>query len=389
MTDPTDHLLQWCLQDGVRMAGPEALIAGFARACHAVGVSVDRIAVTMRTLHPQLAALGWVYQADRPFEARQYGARARMTDAYAHSPIRLLRERQATRIHLPLQGENIDRFPIARDLHEDGFTDYLALALVIGEERDDGVEQRHFATLATRAPQGFTLGCVEALERVMAAFALLLDRFALQTIARNVCETYIGRNTGRRVLAGQIHRGAIDTVRAAVWFSDLRGFTRRTQKLGSQGTVDLLNQWFDVVGEAVTAEGGEILKFIGDAALVIFPVDERGPSDACARALRGAQRTLRGVEGLDTPDGEPITFGVGLSLGEVGYGNIGAADRLDFTVIGHTVNVAARLEGLCAATGEAVLTSDEFAAAIGSPMRSVGAHALKGVDAPMAVFAPE
>lgn len=388
MGPDTSCLVHWCLRDAPRLTNPQALLSGFAEQCVAVGVPVHRIMVTLRTLHPQLAAVGWTYEAGRDFKAEEYRVRDAMSEDYAASPIRLLRERQMTRLHVPLRGEHLHRFPVARDLHARGFTDYLALALVVGADAEDGGERRHFASLATQAPQGFSPACIALLEGAMAAFGLLLDRFALQMVARNVCDTYIGRNTGRRVLAGQIRRGAIDTVHAAVWFSDLRGFTRRTQALGVSGTVELLNQWFDVVGAAVTAEGGEILKFIGDAALVIFPVDERGAADACARALRGAQQTLRGVADLDTPDGEPLRFGVGLTLGEVAYGNIGAADRLDFTVIGHTVNVASRLEGLCGKLDEAVLTSHEFAHTIADAMRPVGEHPLKGVSAPVAVFAP-
>lgn len=376
------RLSAWCLSTGFLERRPAELLSGFVAEARAVGVPIDRLMVTLRTLHPQLSAVGWFWETGRDFLERQYRVVSQDLAAFQASPVRPLLEGTTRRIRVRVAPEQYDRFPIIRDLGERGYTDYLALAVLAGDGRPNTM------SLATRAPGGFTEAQIQALEAVLPALGAVLDRNAVRLIARNICTTYVGHSTGQRVFDGVIQRGAIETLRAAVWFSDLRRFTARTEALGARGTVDLLNRWFGVVGEAVEAEGGEILKFIGDAALVVFPVEGSDDTTACARALAAAQRTREGVIGLDTPDGLPIEFGVGLSVGEVAYGNIGAVKRLDFTVIGTTVNVAARLEGLCSALDEPVLACPAFAAAVAAPMTGVGTHTLKGLGAAIEIFRP-
>jgi len=381
---PSDaaSLSRWCLTTGFLAREPAALLSGFVAQARARGVPIDRLMVTLRTLHPQLSAVGWFWEEGRDFTERQYRQVSTGLEAFMASPVRPLLEGTATRIHVPTTPEHYDRYPIVRDLGERGFTDYLALAVIAGDGRPNVL------TLATRAPGGFTAAHIDTLDEVMPALGAVLDRNAVRIIAHNICTTYIGPSTGQRVWQGVIQRGEVEALRAAVWFSDLRSFTARTASLGARDTVALLNQWFGVVGEAVEAEGGEILKFIGDAALVVFPVLDGDDRDACRRALSSARRTRAGVGSVETPDGRPIEFGVGLSLGEVAYGNIGAPQRLDFTVIGDTVNLAARLEGLCSALGEPVLADPAFADAVALPMHPLGPHPLKGLSTPVEVFRP-
>ena len=382
MNAGTAALVSWCLDEGFFCLEPGKLVTGFVAHAVRAGIPIERLAVTLRTLHPQLSAVGWVWESGSPFVERQYRAVSTRLEDFKKSPVKPLLEGTESVIRVRLQGADIERYPITQQLHTRGHTDYVAVAVMAGDRRPNVV------TLSTKAPGGFSPENLETLRGAMSAFGALLDRAALRLIARNICTTYIGPNTGPRVLDGAIHRGAIERVRAAIWFSDLRGFTARTQKLGTEGTVALLNQWFGVVGDAVQAEGGEILKFIGDAALVVFAVEDGDDGTACTRALAGAARTRAGVATLDTPDGLPIDFGVGLHLGEVAYGNIGSAQRLDFTVIGHTVNIASRLEGLCSQLGRSVLASRAFAEALPGAMAPVGRFDLKGVDGAEDVFAP-
>ncbi len=244
-------------------------------------------------------------------------------------------------------------------------------------------------SLATKRPEGFTDDCFDIVETAMPALRAVVDRHSLRLISESICSTYIGPHTGKRVLQGNIHRGAIERLRAAVWFCDIRRFTERSLALGIEGTVAMLNDTFGVIGEAVQEEGGEILKFIGDAALVVFPCQEGDDRSACLRALACAKAVQKGLRALPGYGDDPVGLGVGLHIGEVAYGNIGAAQRLDFTVIGHAVNLASRLEGLCSSLGEPVLASGDFQRAVGQELRPVGSFSLKGVPAPIEVFAAD
>ncbi len=379
--DPvTVALVRWCLTEGADCRHAEKLLAGFAEACDLQGIRIDRLMFTLRTLHPQLVAVGWFWERGEPFVQREYRHKGVSDQAFLSSPVKPLLEGKEQRIRVPLTGPEAERYPIAMELHARGFTDYLAFALRAGDGRPNVM------TLASKAAGGMAEEQVLALEAALPAVGLLLDRQALRLIARNVCTTYIGEHTGRRVLDGEIQRGAVERLRAAVWFADLRGFTARSLDLGVERTVELLNLWFGVVGEAVHAEGGEILKFIGDAALVVFPVRDGHDGPACRAALATARRTLEGVAALGAPDGLPIRFGVGLHIGEVAYGNIGAVDRLDFTVIGHAVNLAARLEALAGERGEPLLTSRAFAEASGEDLDPIGRYPLKGIPEPVEVY---
>ena len=200
-------------------------------------------------------------------------------------------------------------------------------------------------------------------------------------------DTYVGSRTGRKILDGAVRRGDSETIRAALWFSDLRDFTRLSETLSSEEMLTLLNQYFEEVGAAVTERGGEILRFIGDAMLIVFPVyEERSQSQACRAALGAALDAvvkLGEVNQQRRHESLPaIRFGVGLNTGEVVYGNVGALNRLDYTVIGPAVNMAARLEGLTKTVGRAIVFSRQFADCLGCSVVSHGMHQLKGMVEP-------
>jgi len=376
MDAPGDRLLRWCLTVGYAHQEPGALVSGFVRAAQDSGVPIDRLMLTLRTLHPQLAAVGWSWEGDAFTEAR-YRRAGRDSAPYRSSPVRPILEGEATQIRVALRGDAADRFPITRELADRGYTDYLALALA----GSDG--SPNLLSLATRAPGGFSDHHLAVLSDGIIGLRAVVSRHQVRMIAENICTTYIGPYTGLRVLRGEIERGAIERLRAAVWFSDIRQFTAQAQALGTTKTVALLNTYFGVIGDAVEASGGEILKFIGDAALAVFPVVGCGDQDACDRALAAAHRARQ-----DMAAASDLRFGVGLHLGELAYGNIGARQRLDFTVIGSTVNLASRLESLCGALGAPLLTSARFAAACSAPLVSLGTHAVKGVAEPVEVFQP-
>jgi adenylate cyclase len=203
-------------------------------------------------------------------------------------------------------------------------------------------------------------------------------------------EAYLGRRSAARVMSGPLRRGVGETIEAALLFADLRGFTALSETTPPSAVISALDAWFDRIAGSVHAFGGEVLKFIGDGVLAIFPVAGGSPRSACEAALKAVAAARSGMAYLDEArrrDGlEPLPFGVALHLGEVLWGNIGAADRLDFTAIGPAVNLVSRLEGLCRPLDKAVLISGAFAAETTTPLIPLGAHALRGIAAPCAVF---
>ncbi|HSU99170.1 MAG TPA: adenylate/guanylate cyclase domain-containing protein, partial [Roseiarcus sp.] len=203
-------------------------------------------------------------------------------------------------------------------------------------------------------------------------------------------EAYLGRRSAARVLSGPLRRGVGETIEAALLFADLRGFTALSESAPPSAVISALDAWFDRIAGAVHAFGGEVLKFMGDGVLAIFPVSGGSPRNACDAALNAVAAARSGMAHLDEARRrqglEPLPFGVALHLGEMLWGNIGAADRLDFTAIGPAVNLVSRLEGLCRPLGKATLISGAFAAETGMPLVPLGTHALRGVAAPCTVF---
>ena len=204
-------------------------------------------------------------------------------------------------------------------------------------------------------------------------------------------EAYLGRRSAAQVLAGRLRRETGETIRAVLLYGDLRGFTELSETMAPEAVVAALGAWFDRIAGAVHAFGGEVLKFIGDGVLAIFPIGERDPSAACDAALRAVAAARAGMAHLDAARGEqglpPLPFGMALHLGEMLWGNIGTADRLDFTAIGSAVNLVGRLEGLCRPLDRSVLISGAVAAETTAALIPLGEHVLRGIAAPCAVFA--
>jgi len=220
---------------------------------------------------------------------------------------------------------------------------------------------------------------------------LILEIRALQHTTLTLLDTYVGRSAGRRVLDGVIKRGMSETIRAVVWACDLRGFTELSERLPNEELVVLLNDYFGAMTDAVARQGGEVLKFIGDALLAIFPLSEAEQETTAGRALAAASEavaTMRKLNEERDRAGRPlIRFGLALHVGEVLYGNIGGAERLDFTVIGQAVNLAFRIEGLTKELGRDVLLSREMATLCEEAVEPLGMFPLKGGSADQAIYA--
>lgn len=328
----------------------------------------------------------WVHGSGARIMYARHGIE--QSDDYRGSPIEFVFDKAA-----PLRSRLTDLRPerdhrVLHSIARAGGTDYLATPLKFS---DGGVNVLIFAT---RAPHGFSEDDIRELEWFSDFMAPIIEVFATRQLAVSLLDTYVGRRTSQRVMQGKIRRGDGDEIFAVLWFSDLRDFTALTESLSADLMLSALNQYFELVAAAVTARGGEILRFIGDAMLIVFPVsDEAQLAAACEAALDSADDAFSALGALNHRRRRgglpPLRFGVGLHVGEVIYGNVGAPDRLDFTVMGAAVNRTARLESLTKQVNVPMLLSAEFVRHVARPVRSFGRHLMKGVPEPQEIFAPE
>jgi adenylate cyclase len=270
-----------------------------------------------------------------------------------------------------------------RNLRAEGTTDYVAFPLVFTNGHI------HVATWTTKRKGGFTPQEFSALESITAPLARVAEVRALQRTAQNLLDTYIGHQAGERIMAGKIRRGYIEAIRAAIWLSDMRGFTTLSERLPPQELIDLLNRYFDAQVPAILESGGEVLKFMGDGLLAIFPIaNDDDAAAVCRRALACALAVRDRVAELPrkAEDAEGTRFGLALHAGEVMYGNIGGGNRLDFTCIGPAVNLAARLEKVAAKLGETIVASAAFARHFPGELVSRGEFPVAGFAAPQTVY---
>jgi adenylate cyclase len=282
-----------------------------------------------------------------------------------------------------------EEFSPLPDLLAAGMTDYVAIITRFGAEGVIGEMDGVYSSWTTRAPGGFADRHITALERIAPTLALAIKSVSLARMTGTLMETYLGRDAGQRVLSGRIVRGIAERIDAAIWFSDLRGFTRITDAAPDQ-VIPLLNDYSDAIVSAIHAYGGDVVKLIGDGTLAIFTAEDR--MHACEAALSAATTARQSIAELKkqrTSAGKPVTdMYLGLHVGEVYYGNIGSRERLDFTVIGPAVNEASRIAAMCRSVDQPVLISSAFADVgdIKSRLVSVGRYALRGVTQPQELF---
>lgn len=370
----------WLLTRGQRAPDLATLVDGFCHHLRTTGLSIARASINVRILHPLLVGRGFVWQPDSPLTELAHEREILGSPGYLESPVRrAVQDGETTRRKLTGPNPLLD-FPILRDLLALGLTDYLAVPLE--------TEPRSFATFASDAPDGFSDADVARIDAFVPMLVSLLSTHATRMIAESALAVYLGPDAGARVLGGRITRGEYEQLRAVIWFSDLRGFSALSERVDAGRMVALLNEYFDGIGAALAAEGGEILKFIGDAVLGVFALTDDDPAPMCAAALRAARAAQAAFRERNrhTPATEALHFGLALHVGDVVYGNIGTADRLDFTVVGPAVNRAARIGELCKTLAHPVLVSGNVARHTTVPLRPVGRHALRGLDDSIDLF---
>lgn len=357
------------------------------------GIPVDRVSWSLPMLHPQMRSLQLIWTAQTGVRELERSYDDATQAMYARSPMKPLFDGEVEQLRFRLGPHEPRPYDILDELTASGFTDYLA-ATAPSRIR----LERAPTTWATQTAGGFTDAQVDALFALVPVLGLTLGVAAQRRRTRVLLSTYLGNDAAARVLDGHIRRGDVVDVEAAVCFCDLRNFTALSQQLSQQELLGLLDDAFEVIVEAVEAEGGDVLKFIGDAVLAVFrdDDDESTRQDAVERAFRASRTAIQRAEARNrdrTAAGKaPLIIGLSIHLGRVAYGNIGAPQRLDFTVIGAAVNLASRLEGMCRVLGHPLVMSEVIAARLTPEVLGpdilvdAGLHTLKGIPDPVRVF---
>ncbi len=389
----------WLARAGLDNAGELDLLTGFAERCNGLGLRLTRAMTIMDTLHPtwEGRAYRWRKDGTAPQSVIEYassdsGAEA---ESWRRSVFYSMLQDGSEEFVARFDRDDIMRFPLLQELKEEGHTGYLAFIHRFAPEGTLGEMDCFYSSWTTDAPGGFPPEALAMLRRLVPLLGLAAKAGMLTSIVGTVAEVYLGRDAGRRMLAGQIARGVTERIQAVLWFSDLRGFTTITDTAPPEQIIPLLNDYAEAVIASVHEHGGDVLKLIGDGILAVFGAG--GPQAASAAALR-AEAALRRrqaeVDARRRVAGLPVTeVNLGLHVGEVFYGNIGCDERLDFTVVGPAVNEASRVVALCRSADRNVLMSAEFVAATPAHERrrivSVGRYALRGVRRPQELFTLE
>jgi class 3 adenylate cyclase/uncharacterized protein (DUF427 family) len=379
--------VDWLMRKAPHAKTPDELVRGFAEMLLAAGQPIWRLRVMIRTLHPELLASVYTWQSDWD-EIKVHHPTYHVLERreFQDSPFALImRGEGGIRRRLTGPSPVLD-FPVLAELRELGASDYVAIPLKFS----DG--QINIITLVSKAPDGFTTEHLGELYEILPMMARVMEVHALHRTAASLLETYLGRNTGRRVLDGRIKRGDGEDVHAVIWFSDLRESTRLSESLPRPTYLALLDGFFDAMAGAVMDHGGEVLKFIGDSVLAIFPIEDQASRhpEATAKAIAAVrdagQRMARLNLDRQAAGDLPLGYGIALHRGDLTYGNIGAAGRLDFTVIGPAVNQASRIQDLCKVLEASVLISSAFARSVAADLPSFGEHELRGIEARQELF---
>ena len=387
-------LASWLVKLGLEGRPETVLVEGFCQRAVAAGVPLARVIVFIDTLHPVHEGRAFRWDREKP-EATltEYGRsnEGEAAERWRTSPWYRMLEDGDSLLRRPIAAEGDLEFPMFADLRTAAITDFVAILNRFAADGAIGEMDSFYSSWMTDRVEGFTDDEIAALKRLTPFLGLAIKSVSLARIAETLVETYLGRDAGRRVLRGRIARGVADRIKAVLWFSDLRNYTRISDTSPPEQIIPLLNDYADAIVSAVHEHSGDVLKLIGDGVLAIFPAEDR--ARACAAALDAAKEAREAVAALNVrraAEGLPTTeMYLGLHLGVVFYGNIGSKERLDFTVVGPAVNEVSRIAAMCRTVDQPILISSAFAESVALERRrfaSVGRYALRGVGKPQDLF---
>ena len=386
-------LMAWLIRNAPEAATGRALTAQLAEAMLQANIPLSRLAVVIRTLHPQVVSFAYRWRLDSPDVEESQATYYTLETPEFQSRSLLPIFEGAGGIRRRLDGSDpILDFPILADLKKLGATDYVAMPMTFTDGKINAI------TLASDRPGGFSTTDLGFTYEILSNLARLYEVHATKRTATTLLETYLGPHAGARVMRGAIQQGDGENINAVIWFCDLRDSTPLAASLTREQFLGALNQFFDCMAGAVHEHGGQVLRFIGDAALAIFPVADAEAGDANAMSAETARKNalhavLTASQRIEETNRKrkakgwrALRYGIALHIGEVTYGNIGTKDRLEFTVIGDAANRAARIESMCKELGEPILLSGEIASHFPDRTVSLGHHELRGVDEPVELF---
>jgi|KBSSwiStaDraftv2_1062776.scaffolds.fasta_scaffold171867_2 adenylate cyclase len=402
-----DGFADWLVERGLRGLPLDEQVDGFCRRVVDAGFAARRFNMSLGTLHPRHGARSYVW---RPagLETAEFARRRteEQLQGYYASPIYYLRKTGEAALRRRLDTSASVDFPVLAELRDEGMTDYAARivpfdaasttadgsgALDVLDRRD--VLRGIFFSCATDAPGGFDDVHLAQIAEVLPYLALAVKSRSMFDVATTLLETYLGADAGQRVLTGEIDRHSVNSINAVIWLCDLRGFSAVANRVAHQELVEILDTYLELMAQPVLDNRGQILKFMGDGFLATFDLSQRERHDVCVDAVRAASRLVEAFPRVNderrAAGKSTLSFGVGLHLGEVIYGNIGAAERLDFTVVGSAVNETSRIEAMCRPLQKKVLMSNTFhqaATTCAGRMISLGFHALRGIREPQELF---
>jgi adenylate cyclase len=374
-------LAGWLMQEASGAESTPDLVYKFCRGLIEYGIPIFRFRLIIRTLHPQLFARVFTWSKG-DHEISELSADRSIVDAeqFSNSPFApILEGAGGVRRRLDTANPQLD-YPVLKDLIEEGATDYVAMPLVFS----DG--QVNAFSISSERPGGFSTDDLGYIYKIIPIFSRLVEMHYLKRMAVTLLDTFLGQQTGERVMNGLVQRGDGEDIHAVIWFCDLRNSTPLSESMERKAYLDMLNQFLEAMADSVLEAGGEVLRFIGDAALAIFPIDEYdagGRCEATGRAVSAARAAVGRMHDVKAERAkmgqDAIGYGIGLHFGDVTYGNIGSESRLEFTVIGPAANETARIESLTKTLDRTVLMSDEFRQCFPDGLVSMGRHALRGV----------
>jgi adenylate cyclase len=389
-----DAVADWLMTRALADTPMETLMRGCCERLAAAGIPLTRGHIGFRTLHPLFEAATVTWRRDGELQTIQIPHADADQQAWQQSPHKWMIDRNVLQLRRRLIGREAQLdFPVLEDFRIAGATDYLAYLVPFEQSDPTGTSRMGIiGSWLTDRESGFSDADVRALMRIQQRLAVASKVTVKDQISRNILAAYLGISAGEQVLDGHIKLGDGQTVHAVIWYNDLRDSTAMADRLPPAEFLDLLNDYFECTAGSVLAHGGKVLRFVGDAVLAIFPIEgEGGDAAACERAIAAATESRRRLKALNearTADGRnAIQFGLGLHLGDLIFGNIGVPERVEFSVIGPAANEVARLDSLTKEIGQPVLATALVAAHHPNKWRSLGAYPLRGIGAPMDVFA--
>jgi adenylate cyclase len=392
----------WAVRAGLHGATAYELFDGFCQRLVIDGVALWRGYTAMQTLHPQWSGFGYTWRRDlNAIQPEQHAHGDDDTPRMQASPFRHLIGRGAGGERNPTMRRRLEAgpqerdFPVLVEFFDAGATDYFSQLFIFGDHHARSQGSGVIYSFTTDRGGGFADDDLTLLQATLPALSLAMKTHAGHVIAAGLLQAYLGEDAGRRVHAGAVARGSVERMRAVLWFADIRGFTTIADTMPGDAVVEMLDDVFETLTATLRARGGQVLKFLGDGMLATFAITAADSAETCRRALDAAVEAMQALDALSVTRaaaGKPVAaVDLALHLGEVLYGNVGATDRLDFTVIGPAVNEVARIETLCGTLDRKVLVSAEFAAAAVADgkhrLEPLGRHALRGVREPREIFA--